>query len=85
MAVAGWGGGGWGSTTAGPSFRMTTVEVGDAADERLSKQQFAHRTMGMISRTHTCPIVYEVIEELKKSLGVPAPEAAVKNWCRSVT
>jgi hypothetical protein len=27
------------------------------------------RTMGMIERTFTCPIVYEVMEELKNSLG----------------
>ena len=35
----------------------------------LYEPGFAHRTMGMISRTHTCPIVYEVMEELKKSFG----------------
>jgi len=27
------------------------------------------RTLRMIERTFTCPIVYEVLEELKKSLG----------------
>jgi uncharacterized membrane protein YphA (DoxX/SURF4 family) len=27
------------------------------------------RTFGMISRTFTCPIVYEVMEDLKRSLG----------------
>ena len=27
------------------------------------------RTIGMIERTFTCPIVYQVMEELKKSLG----------------
>lgn len=35
----------------------------------LYKPEFVSRTMGMIERTFTCPIVYEVIEELKKSLG----------------
>src|SRR6185369_7468671 len=29
------------------------------------------RTLWMIERTSTCPIVYEVMEELKKSLGFP--------------
>jgi hypothetical protein len=35
----------------------------------LYKPAFTSRTMGMIERTFTCPIVYEVMEELKKSLG----------------
>lgn len=35
----------------------------------LYKPDFVFRAMGMIERTFTCPIVYEVIEELKKSLG----------------
>lgn len=35
----------------------------------LYKPKFVSRTMGMIERTFTCPIVYEVMEELKKSLG----------------
>ena len=35
----------------------------------LYKPDFVFRTMGMIERTFTCPIVYEVMEELKKSLG----------------
>jgi uncharacterized protein len=30
---------------------------------------FVFRTMAMMERTFTCPIVYEVMEELKKSLG----------------
>jgi Fe-S-cluster containining protein len=34
----------------------------------LYKPDFMFRTMGMIERTFTCPIVYEVMEELKKSL-----------------
>jgi hypothetical protein len=35
----------------------------------LDEPDFAFRTMGMIERTFTCPIVYEVMEELKPSLG----------------
>ena len=34
----------------------------------LFKPDFASRTLMMIDRTFTCPIVYEVMEELKKSL-----------------
>jgi len=33
---------------------------------------FVSRTMSMIGRTSTCPIVYEVIEDLKKSLRFSA-------------
>jgi len=32
----------------------------------LHEPKFVQRTMGMIERTFTCPIVYEVMEELKK-------------------
>ena len=35
----------------------------------LYEPDFVFRTLGMIERTFTCPIVYEVMEELKKSLG----------------
>ena len=35
----------------------------------LYKPEFTGRTMAMIERTFTCPIVYEVMEQLKKSLG----------------
>jgi uncharacterized protein len=35
----------------------------------LYKPGFVFRTMAMIERISTCPIVYEVIEDLKKSLG----------------
>jgi uncharacterized protein len=35
----------------------------------LYEKDFVFRTLGMIGRTFTCPIVYDVIEELKKSLG----------------
>ena len=35
----------------------------------LYEPEFAFRTMAMIERTSTCPIVYEVIEELKQLWG----------------
>jgi Fe-S-cluster containining protein len=35
----------------------------------LYEPDFRSRTLGMIGRTFTCPIVYEVMEELKRSLG----------------
>ena len=35
----------------------------------LYKPEFLSRTLGMIGRTFVCPIVYEVMEQLKKSLG----------------
>lgn len=35
----------------------------------LYKPDFVFRTMGMIQRTFTCPIVYGVMEELKPALG----------------
>ena len=35
----------------------------------LYEPGFVFRTMAMIERTSTCPIVYEVMEGLKKSLG----------------
>ncbi len=35
----------------------------------LYKPEFVTRTIGMVERTFTCPIVYEVMEHLKKSLG----------------
>jgi Fe-S-cluster containining protein len=35
----------------------------------LYEPEFVFRTLGMIDRTFTCPIVYQVMEELKKSLG----------------
>jgi len=34
----------------------------------LYKPDFVFRTMGVVERTFTCPIVYQVMEELKKSL-----------------
>jgi len=35
----------------------------------LYEAEFLTRTIGTMERISTCPIVYEVIEELKKSLG----------------
>ncbi len=35
----------------------------------LDQPEFVFRTLAMIERTFTCPIVYEVMEELKSSLG----------------
>jgi hypothetical protein len=35
----------------------------------LYEPEFWTRTIGMLERIPTCPIVYEVIEDLKKSLG----------------
>jgi hypothetical protein len=35
----------------------------------LYEPEFVFRIMGMIERTSTCPIVYEVMEDLKRSLG----------------
>ena len=35
----------------------------------LYEEDFVSRTLSMIGRTFTCPIVYEVMEELKESTG----------------
>jgi uncharacterized protein len=35
----------------------------------LYRPAFVFRTMAMMERTFTCPIVYQVMEELKRSLG----------------
>lgn len=35
----------------------------------LYEPDFVFRTLGMVERTFTCPIVYKVMEELKKSTG----------------
>ena len=35
----------------------------------LDEPDFAFRTIAMIERTFTCPIVYEVMEELKREVG----------------
>jgi Fe-S-cluster containining protein len=34
----------------------------------LHKPNFSYRTMGMVERTFTCPIVFNVMEELKEKL-----------------
>jgi Fe-S-cluster containining protein len=38
----------------------------------LHEPDFVFRTMAVIERTFTCPIVYEVLEELKRSVGFRA-------------
>ena len=35
----------------------------------LCERDFEYRTIGVVERTFTCPIVFEVMEELKKALG----------------
>jgi hypothetical protein len=35
----------------------------------LYEPDFVFRTLGMVERTFTCPIVYNVMEKLKESLG----------------
>jgi uncharacterized protein len=35
----------------------------------LDEPNFVSRTMGMIGRTFTCPIVFQVMEELKMAIG----------------
>jgi hypothetical protein len=37
----------------------------------LYEPDFATRTMAMLQRTFTCPIVYEVMERLKQTIGFP--------------
>jgi hypothetical protein len=37
----------------------------------LYEPHFTSRTIAMLERIPTCPIVYEVVEDLKKSLGFP--------------
>lgn len=39
----------------------------------LAKPSFNHRTLGMIERTYTCPVVYQVFEELKRQLPFRTP------------
>jgi len=40
----------------------------------LYEPEFAFRTMAMVERTFTCPIVYEVMEELKRAWGFLKPD-----------
>ncbi len=42
----------------------------------LHKSDFSYRTMGMIERTFTCPIVFTVMEELKEALEFNADYSA---------
>ncbi|HET6251184.1 MAG TPA: YkgJ family cysteine cluster protein [Tepidisphaeraceae bacterium] len=47
---------------------------GDCRDyPYLDKPDFVFRTIAMINRIPTCPIVYEVIDELKQSVGFRRP------------
>ena len=46
------------------------VQIRTLAEKKEDENfRLVSRTMGMIARTFTCPIVYQVVEELKKSLG----------------
>lgn len=40
----------------------------------LYEPEFAFRTMAMVKRTFTCPIVYEVMEALKRAWGFSMPD-----------
>lgn len=56
----------------GPDHRCAVYEdrpENCRAYPHLHKKDFAFRTLAMWGRTHTCPAVYEVLEELKQSLG----------------
>jgi len=46
----------------------------------LHKSGFSYRTMGMIERTFTCPIVFTVMEELKEALEFSADYSAEDCW-----
>ena len=51
---------------------LSSLNVFDICNESypyLNEPCFVFRTMAMIKRTSTCPIVYEVMDDLKKSLG----------------
>ena len=56
-----------------PVFAKEKEDENGAPDCRgypyLDEPDFAFRTMAMIERTLTCPIVYEVMEELKREVG----------------
>jgi hypothetical protein len=49
-----------------PSFSEEKV---NRLAQRLDMPDFVFRTIAMLERTSTCPIVYEVMEDLKNSLG----------------
>ncbi len=46
----------------------------------LKKPGFNTRTMAMLERTLTCPIVFEVIEKLKERLAFDAGDFASNDW-----
>ena len=46
----------------------------------LHESGFSYRTIGMIERTFTCPIVFTVMEELKKALEFGAGDFADDYW-----
>jgi Fe-S-cluster containining protein len=46
----------------------------------LHKSDFSYRTMGMIERTFTCPIVFTVMEELKEALEFSVDYSAEDCW-----
>jgi hypothetical protein len=44
----------------------------------LYEPEFSSRTLGMIERTFTCPVVYQVFEELKGEL--PFDQGGHSDW-----
>jgi uncharacterized protein len=46
----------------------------------LHEKNFVFRTLGMIERTYTCPIVYEVFEELKAEYGIGGRGRPPRRW-----
>ena len=51
----------------------------------LHEPEFAGRTLEMIERTLTCPIVYQVMEELKVELDFRSEDEEIEDdWCEEV-
>ena len=46
----------------------------------LHEADFSSRTMGMIERTFTCPIVFNVMEELKEEVAFDAEDIGYDYW-----
>jgi len=46
----------------------------------LHEEGFSYRTMGMIERTFTCPIVFNVMEELKEEVAFDADDVGYDYW-----
>lgn len=46
----------------------------------MYEPRFSYRTMGMIERTFTCPIVYNVMEELKEELEFSVEDFSEDWW-----